>query len=84
MAGYLVLAFVLKAVQRRSPISDKVVANVPVMIWNAGTFATSVMLLIGISDHPEVLRVIGDTTPFLLFVAFMGLVYGFIGLVRPD
>lgn len=43
-------------------------------IFNSATMAISIILLWGIMD-PDVLRLIGDTTPYLAIGAFAGVVY---------
>ena len=43
-------------------------------IFNAGTFALSLMILVGIFE-PSVLKLIGNTRPFLAVAAFAGFFY---------
>lgn len=45
------------------------------LVFNAGTFAGSAMLLLGITE-PALLAVIGDTTVYLLIAGLAGVVHG--------
>ena len=68
MAGYLVVRYGLNLRTRRHTDPGPAV-------FDAGTFAISVMLLWGVFD-PDVLTAIGSTKPFLLVAGFIGILYG--------
>lgn len=67
MAGYLVLRYGINFYRQRSTEPGPAV-------FDAGTFAISVMLLWGVLD-PRVLAALGSTKPFLLVAGFFGVLY---------
>jgi hypothetical protein len=67
MAGYLGVRYALNFYRRRQSEPGPAV-------FDAGTFAISVMLLWGVLD-PGVLAAIGSTKPFLLVAGFFGTLY---------
>jgi hypothetical protein len=71
MAGYLLIAYVLRSRTRRE--RDRFVIST---IFDSATFAGSSMLLVGILE-PSVLSLLGNTKPFLLVAGLAGLLYSF-------
>lgn len=68
MASYLAVRYLLNYCRARP--TDPAPA-----VFDAGTFAISVMLLWGVFDA-DVLSAIGSTKPFLLVASFFGILYG--------
>lgn len=78
MAGYIIAAYVVQVARRRKPRNAHKVGVE--RVFNAATFASSVMLLLGVFS-PDVLKLIGSLKPYLLFAGFMGCVYSVRALV---
>jgi hypothetical protein len=49
--------------------------EIPALVFDAATFSGSVLLLIGVVIDREVLRLMGDTTWFLIIAGVVGLIY---------
>jgi hypothetical protein len=49
--------------------------EIPVLVFDAVTFSSSVLLFIGCSISPTVLRLMGDTTWFLIAASLFGILY---------
>lgn len=78
MVGYVALALVLNLIRHRSVHGrGEIVAHV----FDAATFAGSTVLLVGIFE-PDVLRLLGNTKPFLVIAGLAGLVYS-LGALFP-
>lgn len=82
-AGYLAVVYVLRACRGKALFTEQALQAVLTRIFDAATFAASIMLLIGVADDGT-LHAIGTTTPFLLVAGFGGLLYGFHALAKSD
>lgn len=74
-AGYILFAMSLDVVYRRffrQPAEKSLSAQD--WLFNGATFAGSVTIGMGIYDE-QVMKVIGDTTPYLVLGCLVGLVY---------
>jgi hypothetical protein len=49
--------------------------EIPALVFDAVTFSSSVLLFIGCSISPTVLRLMGDTTWFLIAASLFGILY---------
>ena len=83
MAGHLAAVYVMRGIRGKVVFSDQSLQALISRIFDAGTFATSIMLLIGV-PHKEILKAIGGTEPFLIFAGFAGTVYGIHALAKSD
>ena len=71
MTVYLVLGYTIQIFTTRTWPDP---ASIMPRVFDAGTFAGSLLLLIGIFV-PSVLEAIGSVKPFLLIAAFAGIIY---------
>ena len=78
MVAYIVLAMLLN-VRRHNSIHGR--KEIMSHVFDAATFAGSTMLLVGLFQ-PDVLKLLGDTKPFLAIAGLAGLVYA-IGALFP-
>jgi Na+-driven multidrug efflux pump len=78
MAGYFIVAWLLGFLLHE-PEDRKFYLTT---IFDAATFAGSVMLLWGIMDS-DVLRLIGNTKPFLVIAGLAGVAYSLGAPFRP-
>jgi hypothetical protein len=65
---YVVLASAVRLARRKHNF------DIPGFVFDAATFSGTVLLLIGVVD-PQVLRLMGDTTWFLIIAGFVGVLY---------
>jgi hypothetical protein len=49
--------------------------EIPALVFDAVTFSSSVLLFIGCAFSPTVLRLMGDTTWFLIAASLFGILY---------
>jgi Trk-type K+ transport system membrane component len=49
--------------------------EIPALVFDAATFSGSVLLLIGVTIDPQTLKLMGDTTWFLIIAGLVGVFY---------
>jgi hypothetical protein len=77
---YVALAYVLDFLKKTQPTDpNKAIFD---RCFNGGTFATSLILLLGIFI-PDTLKAIGNLKPFLLFAGVAGVAYSLRALLIP-
>ena len=82
-AGHLGAVYVLRLFRRKQLFNDQSLQALVTRIFDAGAFATSFMLIIGVT-HDAVLKALGGTQPFLIFAGFAGVIYGLHALAKSD
>jgi len=76
---YVIIAYLLDLL--RKPHTNDANKAIFDRCFNAGTFATSLVVLIGVFV-PDTLKAIGNLKPFLLFAGVAGVAYSFRALLR--
>jgi hypothetical protein len=56
--------------------------DIPALVFDAVTFSGSTLLLIGVVIDREVLKLLGDTTWFLIIAGMVGAIYSLHALFR--
>lgn len=80
--AFLLIVFHIVLASAAKLVKGKYEYDIGTVVYDAATFSGSVLLLIGVLIDPHVLKLIGDTTWFLIIAGTFGVIYSILALFR--